>query len=106
MDDNLILFEAIAHRKMVTGTYNNGRVMIAPHILYTKHEALHVDAVTIERDGVPPRERRLATYRLSGLSELALTGDQFGPEGDFDPGHEKYAGTALFAVETAQQPSN
>lgn len=101
MDGNIILFEAIAHRKMVRGVYNRGQVLIAPHIMYNKNDAVHIDAVTVERDGVPPRERRLATYRVSGLSELAIVDQQFDPEAEFDLMDERYQGTTLFAIETA-----
>tara|TARA_R110000787_G_scaffold19057_14_gene57615 strand:+ start:539 stop:856 length:318 start_codon:yes stop_codon:yes gene_type:complete len=99
MQSNMLMFEAIALRKVVTAVYNRGRVMLAPHILYTKNDALHIDAITIERDGVPPREAKLGTFKLDGLAELALTDRPFEISPLFEAGDEKYSGVTLFAVE-------
>lgn len=99
MSSNKLLLEAIALRKCVTATYNRGTVKLAPHILYTRHGELFIDAVTIERDGKPPREVKLGTFKLVGLSDLAIDDTPFQPEPSFDADAEKYAGVALFAVE-------
>ena len=96
----MLIFEAIALRKAIAATYNRGTVILAPHILYTKNDALHIDALTIEREGVPPREPKLGTFKLDGLIDLALTNRSFDISSLFDAEDSKYAGVTLFAVET------
>ncbi|WP_242098314.1 MULTISPECIES: WYL domain-containing protein [unclassified Sphingomonas] len=99
-----LLLEAIALRKCVEATYNRMVVKLAPHILYTRHDELYVDAVTLERDGQPPREKKIGTFKLDGLRALGFAGNPFHPEPIFDPAAEKYRGVTLFAVDAA--PAN
>lgn len=99
MQTNAILLEAIARRKCVVARYNRGAVRLAPHILYTRNDSLFVDAVTIERDGQPPREIKIGAFKVDGLTELALGDQPFEKAPIFDPTDEKYAGAALFSVE-------
>ena len=99
MQSNKLLLEAIALRKCVLATYNRTAFKLAPHILYTRHDDLFIDAVTVERDGRRPREVKLGAFKLAGLSDLALTDQIFQPEPLFDPVADKYADTTLFVVE-------
>jgi hypothetical protein len=99
MHANTLLLEAIALRKHVEAIYNRVAVKLAPHILYTRHDELFVDAVTVERDGQPPRELKLGTFKLAGLRDLALGDGRFLPQPFFDAADPRYAGVALFAVE-------
>lgn len=99
MEPNRVLLEAIALRKCVAATYNRTSFKLAPHIMYTRHDELFVDAVTIECDGRPPREIKLGTFKLAGLRELAVADRPFDPQPIFDPNDEKYAGKTLFAVD-------
>ncbi|WP_136161228.1 hypothetical protein [Sphingomonas flavalba] len=99
MQPNKLLLEAIALRKCIMATYNRTAFKLAPHILYTRHDDLFVDAVTLERDGRRPREIKLGAFKLAGLSELALTAQTFQPEALFDPAAERYVETTVFAVE-------
>src|SRR3546814_6273655 len=85
MDTTKLLLESIATRKCVETVYNRMAVKLAPHILYTRHDELFIDAVTIEREGKPPREIKIGTFKLAGLSQLALTNQEFQPETIFDP---------------------
>lgn len=94
------MFEAIVRLKTVSATYNRGSVTIAPHALYTRHDEMYVDAVTLERDGKPPKEVKLGTFKLDGLKDVALGGSGFAPSTLFTASDEKYAGTLLMAVET------
>src|SRR3546814_12356603 len=80
MDTTKLLLESIATRKCVETVYNRMAVKLAPHILYTRHDELFIDAVTIEREGKPPREIKIGTFNLAGLSQLALTNQEFQPE--------------------------
>lgn len=93
------MFEAIVRQIAVTATYNKGSVTIAPHILYTRHGEIYVDAVTVERDGKPPREEKLGTFKLDGLGDPTLTGRTFAPSAVFEPAAEKYDGVTLMAIE-------
>lgn len=96
-----LFLEAIVKQQAVAATYNRVEVTLAPHILYTRHGDLHVDAVTVERDGRPPKEEKLGTFKLAGLSSVRLTPRRFAPSTLFDGSAERYAGETLLAVEAA-----
>ena len=96
---NQILLEAIATKKCVSVTYNNTHMVLAPHILYSKHEAYFIDAVALERNGAPPKEKKLGAYNLAGLKEVALSERSFLPEILFDPREARYEGNTLFVVD-------
>ena len=96
-----IVLEAIVKQFAIAATYNLTEVTLAPHILYTKHGDLHVDAVTMERDGKPPKEVKLGTFKLSGLGALRVTPRHFVPHRLFDARDPKYADVTLMAVEPA-----
>lgn len=98
MSVNQLLLEAIALNKCVTATYNNVEMTLAPHILYSKHDALFIDAVALERNGTPPKEKKLGAFHLAGLKGLQLAERHFVPEPLFDPAAPKYEGVTLFAV--------
>ena len=95
------IFESIVKRLAVAASYNRGEVTLAPHIIYTRHGELHIDAVTIERDGKPPKEEKLGTFKLAGLAPVRLTARRFERSALFDEHHPRYAGVALMAVEPA-----
>lgn len=94
-----MVLEAIALRKSLDAVYNNGTVRLAPHLLFSRHDELYLAAVTIARDGQPPRESKLGTFKLAGLRDLALTADGFAPFPGFDPANADMGGTVLFALE-------
>lgn len=96
-----VLLEAIVKQQAVAVIYNRTAAIIAPHILYTRHGDLHVDAVTIERDGKPPKEVKLGTYKLAGLSAVRITPRRFAISTLFDPAAERYAGEAVMRVDQA-----
>lgn len=93
------MFEAIVRLITVSATYNRGTVTLAPHAIYTRHDEMYVDAVTLDRDGKPPREEKIGVFKLDGLKDVKLAGQGFAPSKLFTPGDEKYAGTLLMAVE-------
>lgn len=97
--ESKLFFEAIALRKCVRATYNRMDVTLAPHILYTRHDDLFVDAVTVERDGRVPKQAKLGTFKLIGLKDVALADRRFEIECLFEPAEAKYDGVTLFAVE-------
>ncbi len=99
--DTPVFLEAIVKRQAVAATYNRTEVTLAPHILYTRHGDLHVDAVTLERDGKPPKEEKLGVFKLAGLSGVRITPRRFVVSALFDPEAERYAGESVMAVEPA-----
>ena len=101
MDKNRILLEAIATRKCVDASYNRMAVQLAPHILYTRHGDLFLDAVTVEREGKLPREVKIGTFKLAGLDVRGLIERSFEVNEAFDPANDKYEGVTLFVVEAA-----
>ena len=94
-----LFLEAIVKRQALAATYNNVAVTLAPHVLYTRHGDLHVDAVTLERDGRPPREVKLGTFKLAGLGAVRLTPRRFDASALFDPRAERYVGETVMAVQ-------
>lgn len=98
MSTNPLLLEAIALKKCVTTIYNGVAMKLAPHVLYSKNNALFIDAVTLEKHGEPPREKKLGAFHLQGLNELTLVDEHFEPDALFEAEAEKYAGAALFMV--------
>ena len=99
MDTNRIFFEAIALRKCVKATYNRMQVTLAPHILYTRHDELYLDAVTVERDGQPPKELKLGAFKLTGLKDADITERAFAPMALYLPRDPKYQDATVFAIE-------
>lgn len=98
LDPDALVRRAIARRLCATATYNKARVRLAPHILYTRHDDLFVDAIVVERDGKPPREVKLGVFKLAGLKDLRLTAIPFNPQAGFDAESPLYAGTTLELV--------
>jgi hypothetical protein len=94
-----LMFEAIVKQLCVATTYNRMEVTLAPHILYTRHGELYVDAVTVEREGRPPREPKLGTFKLAGMQPLRLTARRFERSALFHSAAAKYQGETLMAVE-------
>jgi len=70
---------AIARRLCLRARYNGGEVLLQPALLYQEHDALFLLAVTVSRDGKPPREPKLGTFRLTGLAELSAANMTFEP---------------------------
>lgn len=96
-----LMMEAIVKQQAIAATYNRTELTLAPHVLYTKHGHLHVDAVTIERDGRPPKEEKVGTFKLAGLSAVRLTPRRFAISSLFDAATERYAGETLLLVQPA-----
>ena len=93
-----LLAVAVARRLMVTAIYNKRRVKLAPHALYSRHDELYLDALTIEQDGAPPNSRRLGTFKLAGLTGTMATAMRFEPFAEFDRSGAKYADSLIAIV--------
>jgi len=90
-----LIAQAIQVRVCLTAIYNKASFLMAPHVLYKKHDELFIDAMTIECDGKPPREPKIGTFKLSGLNDIAMTGQRFVALEGFDPADPKYENTLL-----------
>lgn len=98
MTANRAILEAIALKKCLTGTYNSTSFLLAPHILYTRRDLVYLDAVPLMKNGNPPREPKMATFKVDGMADIALADDPFEVSELYDSTLEKYVGTTLFAV--------
>ena len=94
-DPEVVIREALGKRRCVQATYNRQRAVIAPHVLYTRHDDPFIDGVVVSRDGKPPRELKLSSFKLAGLSDVAASRAGFIAFEDFNADDERYAGTLL-----------
>lgn len=99
MADNKAILEAIALRICLSGSYNRAPVILAPHVLYRRNDSLFIDALTIERDGQPPRETKFGSFNLAGLTDVAVTGTPFDASPLFNRMDPKYRDGTLFMVD-------
>ena len=90
---------AIRNQLSLRARYNDQQVLIAPQILFTRHEAPHVEALVLERDGRKDEEQRLRTFNLAGLHELRTSGLLFEPQ-NAELDEEKYEreGVRILAI--------
>ncbi len=89
---------ALMQRICLSVRYNNMDMVLAPHMLWTRHGDLHVDAVTVERAGSAPKVFKIGTFKLAGLGNVALTSRTFVPQPDFNPSDAKYAEAPIGSV--------
>lgn len=94
-----MVLEGIVRQKCLSVTYNRTAMVLAPHILYTRHDEMFIDAVTVEREGGPPRELKLGTFKLAGLNDVSVLDETFeGMYGLYNENDDKYKGVTLFAI--------
>ncbi|HYZ48774.1 MAG TPA: hypothetical protein VE567_07765 [Sphingomonas sp.] len=77
-----LLRSAIARRRCVQAIYNRGEVVLAPYLLYKRHDELHVAAALVMRDGAAPKASKVGVYRVKGLAELRPTTRLFTAKAD------------------------
>ncbi|UYY58968.1 hypothetical protein [Sphingomonas sp. S2-65] len=94
-----MVLEAIVRLRCLSAEYNRTRMILAPHVLYTRDDKLYVDGVVIVREGMIPREEKMGTFKLDGLKELNLLERAFAISALFDATLDKYRGVTLMAVE-------
>jgi hypothetical protein len=97
-----IVMEGIVRLRCVEARYNGGHVVLAPHVFFIKNDAPHVGAITIERDGKPPREAKIGIFKLDGLGDLRLSDRSFAPSPAFEPEDLRFVDTKLLTVELAK----
>lgn len=68
-----LIERAIAKKVCISGIYNRNAVTLAPNSLFERHGDLFLRAVTVEVEGRKPRELKIGTFKLAGLTEVALT---------------------------------
>lgn len=95
------IFEAIVKQRCIKALYNTHKVVLAPHVVYTRHGDLFIDAVTVARNGMLPREVKLGVFKVAGLKDVQLTNREFEINDLFEPEAEKYADVVLMKVEKA-----
>lgn len=97
--DAATILEGIVRKRCVTAMYNREVVTLAPHALFTRHGDLHVDAITRDRGGKPPREVKVGTFKLVGLGSLTLTDQPFDVSPLFKADDPKYGGEVIMTVD-------
>lgn len=99
MSDNQAILAAIALRKCLKASYNRSIVLLAPHVLYQRNDSYFIDAITIERDGAPPREEKVGSFNLAGLSEVEISEASFAISPLFNRMDPKYRDKTLFMID-------
>jgi len=99
MTTNRAILEAIATKRVLSSTYNGTAFILAPHILYTRRDLVYLDAVPIAKNGAPPSEEKIATFKVDGMADIAMADGTFSICPLFEPYLEKYRGTTLFSVD-------
>ncbi len=97
--DNGRILQAIALRQQLTARYNKLALVLAPHVLYKRNDSYFIDAITLLRDGTPPREPKVGSYNLAGLSEIDVLEDTFQVHPLFDRMDPKYRENTLFMID-------
>ncbi|RYY23767.1 MAG: hypothetical protein EOP62_19090 [Sphingomonadales bacterium] len=92
------ILEAVVRMRCISATYNRKRMILAPHIAYLRAGGLYIDALVVSRENMLPREEKFGTFKIDGLSEVAITQRDFAPSNLFDPSLDKYA-TAVMMIE-------
>lgn len=98
MADTKLILEAISRMRCMEAIYNRVRMKLAPHILYTRHGDLFLDAVAVEREGRTPGRLRLGTFKIAGLQVTELVARSFQPLPGFNAGDLKYMEATPFAI--------
>lgn len=98
MTENKLILEAISLKRCIEATYNRMRMKLAPHVLYTKHGDLFLDAVAVEREGRALGGPKLGTFKVAGLRIEGVTALPFQTLPGFDANDRKYLETTPFVV--------
>jgi len=99
MSDNAAILEAIALRKCLNARYNRALIQLAPHVLYKRNDSFFIDAITIAREGQPPKEEKVGSFNLAGLADVAVCDQPFTISPLFDRMNPKYRDGVLFMVD-------
>jgi hypothetical protein len=97
--DNSLIFQAIALRQHLGAQYNKLELVLAPHVLYKRNDSFFIDAITVLRNGAEPREPKIGSYNLAGLSNLEVLEGKFDVHPLFDRMDIKYRENTLFMID-------
>lgn len=97
--DNSRILQAIALRQQLAARYNKLALVLAPHVLYKRNDSYFIDAITLLREGAPPREPKVGSYNLAGLSDVEVLEDTFEVHPLFDRMDPKYRENTLFMID-------
>ena len=97
--ENSRILEAIALRRCLTARYNKLELVLAPHVLYKRNDSYFIDAITISREGAEPKEPKVGSYNLAGLSELGVLETGFDVHPLFNRMDPKYRDNTLFMID-------
>jgi hypothetical protein len=97
--DNSRILEAIALRRQLGARYNKLELVLAPHVLYKRNDSYFIDAITLLRNGLEPKEIKVGSYNLAGLSDLTVLEDSFDVHPLFNRMDPKYRGNTLFMID-------
>jgi hypothetical protein len=97
--DNSSILEAIALRRHLGASYNKLELVLAPHVLYKRNDSYFIDAITVLRNGQEPKEIKVGSYNLAGLSELKVLDACFEIHPLFNRMDPKYRDNTLFMID-------
>lgn len=97
--DNSRILEAIALKRQLAARYNKLSLVLAPHVLYKRNDSFFIDAITVLREGAEPREPKVGSYNLAGLSELEVLETTFEEHPLFNRMDPKYRDNTLFMID-------
>lgn len=93
-----LLCEAVARKVCVTVTYNRKPMTLAPHAVFTKHGEPYLAAVTVDQEGKKPMRPKVGTFKLSGLTDIAITKKLFAVHKEFNAADPKFADQTICMI--------
>ncbi len=97
--ENKAILEAIALKRCLAARYNKLALVLAPHVLYRRNDSFFIDAITVTREGLPPKEDKVGSYNLAGLSEVSVIDQSFEIHPLFDRMDVKYRDNTFFMID-------
>lgn len=79
-----MLLEAVARKRVVTARYNGRVIKLAPHLMFTRHGELFVNAHNMSKAWRADDEMRLGQFKLAGLNDVELLDENFDPLPSYD----------------------
>jgi hypothetical protein len=93
-----LVIEAIALKRAITAEYNGTEMLLAPHLLFSRHDDLFLSALNLRKTWRSEEEMRLGAFKLDGLSNIALTDDTFESLSGFEPVAPRETDQEVFAL--------
>lgn len=93
-----LVIEAIALKRAITAEYNGAEMLLAPHLLFSRHEDLFLSALNLRKTWRSEEEKRLGAFKLDGLSKIAVTDEPFEPLSGFQPVPPRETDCQVFAL--------